>query len=339
MRIACILLACFLVYCSSCSHSPNQNRQSLSEGALEFKQQTNWPALPDDMVLGNPTGLGVDSGGKLWVFHRAGRVFSNPPPESPIPDPTILIMDPKSGELLDSWGANQFIMPHGLSIDQQDNLWLTDVGLHQIFKFDPSGKLLMSLGEAGVPGNDPAHFDRPTDVAVAQDGSFYVSDGYGNTRVMKFSPEGEFLFQWGSPGNEPGQFNLPHGIDLDSKGQVYVADRANNRVQVFTPEGKFIWEWQNRNEGEVYAVAVDKKTERIFATDYLIVNDSITKGSDILPLDEKGRPGNRFGRSANYFGTLARYHDLTLASDGSIYTGDILGNRIQKFIPKDKKDD
>ena len=107
-----------------------------------------------------------------------------------------------------------------------------------MFKFDHSGKLLLSVGERGVPGADGSHFNRPTDVATADDGSFYVSDGYLNSRVAVFSPEGRFLFEWGTKGGGPGQFNVPHGIALDSYGRVYVADRGNARLQVFDKKGK-----------------------------------------------------------------------------------------------------
>jgi len=331
MRVALFLSACSLILFYACSGSSAPDRLSGTGKPATYQQAIDWPALPDSLVLGNPTGLGVDSDGNLIVFHRAGRTFTNPPPALKIPKPTLLKLDAQTGTLLDSWGADLFIMPHGLSMDPQDNIWVTDVGLHQIFKFDPSGQLLLSLGEAGVPGNDPSHFDRPTDVAVTPDGSFYVSDGYGNSRVVKFSAEGEFLFQWGSPGQEPGQFDLPHGIDLDAEGRVYVADRANNRIQVFSPEGDFIWEWQNPKGKELYAVALDRKNGHIFATDYQILNDSIIKGSDIIQLEKDAKLVLRLGRSANYSGSVARYHDIALDADGSLYTGDILKNRIQKF--------
>ena len=114
-----------------------------------------------------------------------------------------------------------------------NNVWLTDVGLHQVFKFTASGELLLTLGTARESGNDSSHFNLPTDVAVLPGGDFYISDGYANTRVLKFSAAGEFLFQWGAPGSGPGQFRLPHGIALDQVGRVYVADRSDSRIQVF----------------------------------------------------------------------------------------------------------
>ena len=190
----------------------------------------DWPVLPADHVLGLCAGVGVDSHDHVFVFHRRERVWSTPFPTEPIAATTVSIIDGKSGKLITSWGAGLFIMPHGLTIDREDNVWLTDVGLHQVFKFTPDGKLLLTLGERATPGADHSHFNLPTDVAVLQDGSFYVSDGYKNTRVVKFAADGRYEFEWGGKGDGPGQFNLPHGIALDAKGRVFVCDRSNSRL-------------------------------------------------------------------------------------------------------------
>jgi peptidylamidoglycolate lyase len=145
----------------------------------------------------------------------------------------------KAGRIINSWGENLFIMPHGLKVDKQNNVWVTDVGLHQVFKFTHEGKLLLKIGEAKVPGKDATHFDMPTDIAIEDDGSFYVSDGYGNSRVVKFSATGQYLFEWGTKGDKESEFDIPHGITLDKNGNVYVADRENSRIQVFDSSGKF----------------------------------------------------------------------------------------------------
>src|SRR5439155_9710485 len=132
------------------------------------------------------SGVAVDSHNHVFVFHRANR-FSADDSATPIVAPTILCFDGESGRLLASWGAGLFRMPHGLRVDSQDNVWVTDTALNQVFKFTHGGKLLMTVGEAGKAGLDVKHFDKPTDVAVAPDGSFYVSDGYGNSRIARFS--------------------------------------------------------------------------------------------------------------------------------------------------------
>lgn len=116
-----------------------------------------------------------------------------------------------------------------MTVNQENNIWVTDVGLHQVFKFSQDGQLLMKLGVAKTSGNDSLPFNLPTDVAIAKDGSFYVSDGYGNSRVEKFSPSGNYLFEWGAFWEKEGQFDTPHGITLDDKGNVYVADREEVR--------------------------------------------------------------------------------------------------------------
>lgn len=200
----------------------------------------HWPRLPEGHVLGLCAGVGVDAQNRVFVFHRSGRKWSNPFPQEPIDKPTVSVFDGATGRLLSSWGAGRFIMPHGLTVAHDGTLWLTDVGLHQVFHCSPEGQVLRTLGEAAVPGADHAHFNLPTDVALLRDGSFYVSDGYKNTRVMKFSAAGRFEFEWGTKGREPGQFHLPHGIALDAQGRVIVCDRENERLQIFDARGTFL---------------------------------------------------------------------------------------------------
>ena len=206
-----------------------------------------WPILPEGETLGAVAGVAVDSHQRVFVFHRSGRTWpdSDELDPTPIPRPTITVFDGRSGAVLARWGSGLFAMPHGLTIDEHDNVWLTDAALQQIYKFSNDGHLLLARGERGVAGSDPDHFDRPTAVAVAHDGSFYVSDGYRNTRVMKFSSTGDFLFQWGTKGTGPAQFDLPHWVALDGAGNVYVADRENARVQIFNSSGAYLTQWKS----------------------------------------------------------------------------------------------
>ena len=200
-----------------------------SDTITKYELVKNWLKLPGNFVLGNSTGIGIDTNQNIFIFHRADREWPlfGSMPHTYISAKTILMVDRESGKILNSWGDNLFIMPHGLTVDNDNNVWVTDVGLHQVFKFNHEGKLLMKIGEAKVLGNNKTHFNRPTDVAVANDGSFYVSDGYGNSRIVKFSSKGKYLYEWGKKGDKEGEFNIPHAIDLDSNGNIYVADREN----------------------------------------------------------------------------------------------------------------
>lgn len=293
----------------------------------------NWLDLPKDLKLGNPTGISIDTNQNIVVFHRADREweFFSSMPVKPIQSKTILIINKENGKLINSWGDNLFIMPHGLKVDNENNIWVTDVGLHQVFKFSYDGKLLLKIGEARVAGNDSLHFDKPTDIAIAKDGSFYVSDGYGNSRVIKFSATGKYLFEWGKKGSKESEFNIPHGISLDNYDNVYVADRENNRIQVFNSTGKFIKQFAENSFGIICAVAFDKSKSKLFAVDDFAFLKVKHRGSDVFILDTTGKVQTRFGRSGSYEGNTSWYHDLTIDKDENIYVDDILGNTIQKF--------
>ena len=267
------------------------------------------------------------------MFHRASRSWQTPMPKDKIKENTIIEIDNSSGEIINAWGADMFIMPHGLEIDNENNVWITDVGLHQVIKYDSNGRELMVLGKEFEPGSDSYSFNLPTDVAVANDGSFYVSDGYGNSRIIKFSKDGSYQFEWGAFGNEKSQFNIPHGLDLDNKGNVYVADRENNRIQKFDSLGNFIAEWKNQSIGQLYSVNVNNYENYILGIDYIGLENMIPIGSDIIYLDLDLNVKSRFGRSGLYNGQKTRYHDIQIDKTGNIFVGDILNNSIQKFTP------
>jgi len=322
------------IFLFNCTNNNSAKKNKYEQDFTKYELVEGWPNLPQGYNLGQVTGIDVDTSQNVLLIHRAWRrwkILNEVFPDTPISANTVLELDRKSGKLLNSWGAGLFIMPHGLKVDKENNVWITDVGLQQVLKFSHDGKLLMKLGEARIAGNDSLHFNYPTDVAFATDGSFYVSDGYRNSRVIKFSKEGKFLFEWGKKGNEEGEFNTPHGIDIDSHGNVYVADRENNRIQKFDSKGNFLKQWKNDVAIQLYALKVDPKNENVIAIDYLTVNDTLIKGSDVIVCDSSVKFINRFGRTGLYNGPICRYHDITLDNEGSIYVGDILGNRIQKF--------
>ncbi|MBI3719729.1 MAG: hypothetical protein HY252_14195 [Sphingobacteriales bacterium] len=318
-----------MIYSCQSNHSATQ----VSSNDTKYEAVKGWPQLSEGYVLSQPTGIGIDTSGNIFVFHRTGRTWTEPFPDSLISLNTVLMLDKETGKILNSWGANYFIMPHGLTVDNDNNVWLTDVGLHQIFKFTHDGKLLMRLGVAKTPGNDSLHFNLPTDVAVAPDGSFYVSDGYGNSRVVKFSAEGHFLFEWGKKGTRQSEFQTPHGIDLDVKGNVYVADRENNRIQIFDSSGKYLREWDDSTFKRVFSVNIQKNTQQLFAIDYMTISPLIVKGSDVLSFDSSLNLFNRFGRTGELNHSSDWYHDLAVDKDGNIYVGDITNKKLVKFKP------
>lgn len=295
----------------------------------------NWPLLPDGIALGQVSGVGVDSSGNVFVFHRAERIWQGEELGLElIPSPTVFALNAETGDLTGWWGADMFVMPHGLTIDHEDHVWLTDVGLHQVFKFDREGNLLLALGERGVAGDDAAHFNMPTDVAVAADGSFYVSDGYGNSRVIKFSADGTYLTSWGTFGSEPGQFDVPHSIALDALGQVYVADRGNARVQIFDSEGQFIAQWKDKSLGRPWAVRISD-TGHVFIVDGGDQRTFFPDRARILKLDSEGQILSSFGSYGSAPGQFVWPHTIALGSDGAIDVGEVAtGMRVQKFIPQ-----
>jgi peptidylamidoglycolate lyase len=294
---------------------------------------TGWPKLPAGPGLGQVSGVDVDSHGNVFIFHRAERVWQGEVLAlPPIASPTVLTFDSETGELVTQWGTNRFVMPHSLTIDDADNIWLTDVGLHQVFKFDQAGNLLLALGAPGMPGDDAAHFNMPTDVAVAPDGSFYVSDGYGNSRIVKFSPEGRFLAEWGAKGNGPGQFDVPHSLALDGQGRVYVADRGNARLQIFDAGGQFIAEWQGAQLGRPWAVRLgaDGSVYVVDGGDQPVLFPDRAR---ILKFDAQGNLLASFGAYGQQPGQFTWPHAIAVGPDEALYVGEVsTGMRVQKFI-------
>jgi DNA-binding beta-propeller fold protein YncE len=218
----------------------------VGSGTYTYAMDENWAKLPEGWEM-PAASVAVDSRDRVYCFNRSR--------EHP-----IIIFD-REGNYLSSWGAGLFAFPHAIHIDEHDFLWLTDRDHGQVMKFTPQGELLMAIGTKGYrsdTGVDPADFSSsaykkvthggepfnlPTDITFAPTGEMFISDGYGNSRVHKFSPEGKHLFSWGEPGNGPGEFNLPHAVWIDRRGRLLVADRENDRVQVFDQKGKLLTIW------------------------------------------------------------------------------------------------
>lgn len=319
------------IYCMIGATMGSAQENTNKSSDKKYKLVKDWPQPSIKSNMGQPSGLGIDKEGNLIVFHRADAIDAADPKKLILKN-TMLKIDTESGKVIKEWGDGLFCWPHGLNVDKDGNIWVTDVGLHQVFKFDENGVLLMELGVAGEPGSDGKHFDKPTDVAVANDGSFYVSDGYGNSRVVKFSPTGEFMLQWGEKGTGKGQFNIPHSIDLDGAGNVIVADRENARIQKFDANGNFLEEWKNGVGANVYAIKVASPKGNLFAVDYKVENEGTRiLGSNIIEFDADFNVVNQQGRIGAYDGPLCRYHDIEIDNEGNIYTVDLLENHVQKF--------
>lgn len=229
----------------------------------------NWGQLPEGRTWGSSAGLDIDPfDGNLWAYERCGAgSFGAGTPvncdNNPV-DPVIKF-DRHTGEILANFGGGIMMTPHGIHVDAEGNVWITDFAAneagtkgHQVHKFSPTGELLMSLGTAGQAGNDESHFNQPNDVIVAADGSIFVSDGHNaqgmttnqaieegrasgqTSRIMKFAPDGTFIKQWGRIGVEHGEFRTPHAMEFDSQGRLWVADRGNHRIEIFDQEGNYL---------------------------------------------------------------------------------------------------
>lgn len=271
-----------------------------------YRPVPEFPQLPAGWTLGAVSGVATDSKGNVLVFHRGQH--------------PILVFD-KNGKFIRSFGDGMFSSAHGLRLDATDNIWVTDNGAHTVTKFSHDGKVLMTFGEKDVPAEDSKHFDKPTDIAFAPNGDFYVGDGYGNSRVVKFSKDGKFLLAWGKKGKAEGEFNLPHAVRLDSKGNVYVADRENDRIQVFDAAGKYLWQFGGFAPFGLF----------ITQDDTLFVADG--RANRVLKMTLEGKILAAWGSLGSEPGNFILPHGITVGPDGAVYVTDINGKRVQKFQP------
>jgi sugar lactone lactonase YvrE len=210
-----------------------------------YRTIADWAKLPEGRTWGSAAGVAVAPDGNIWVAERCGAnscAGSNLAP--------ILEFDP-SGKLLKGFGAGMFVWPHGITVDKDGNVWVTDAQGkdgkgQQVFKFSSDGKVLLTLGKPGVAGDGPDTFNQPSAVAIAPNGDIFVADGHNensNSRIVKFSKDGKFIKTWGKRGSAPGEIDVPHALAFDSKGRLFVADRGNNRIQIFDQDGTPIALW------------------------------------------------------------------------------------------------
>jgi peptidylamidoglycolate lyase len=306
-----------------------------AEASLErFEEVKDWPRLPPTVQLGEVSGVAVDVNGHVLIFHRPGRGFETAATEK-IKDPTVLEVAADTGALIASWGANTFLVPHGITVDGADNVFVTDVGLQQVFKFTHDGRLLLALGEPRVGAWDGTHFNQPTDIATRSDGTFYVSDGYVNSRVAYFDSKGKELYEWGKKGTGAGEFNNPHGVTfVPGTTDVLVADRENSRLQLFDKDGRFKRQWVGERDavttGRVFAAAADSTGAL-----YLGIRraDYDTQHTGVLKLDRNWKIVAAVGFGQPGDPVFNAVHDLAVARDGSIYVAETRTKRVVKLRP------
>lgn len=270
-----------------------------------------WPRLPASIVLDRVVGVAVDSRGFIYVAHRG--------------DHPLLCLNP-DGTLAREVGAAQqkkttaydrrgpVPIPiatrcwmHGLHVDPWDNVWITDVGRHLVMKFDPAGRHLLTLGVDGEPGCDDTHFDQPTHVAVAPTGEVFITDGYGNSRIVKKSAAGEHLLAWGRRGTAPGEFHSPHVITLADDGLLYMTDRENDRVQVFDQAGRFRAEWPGLHS-----------VDGLYAARDGFIYGSAGVDHALLRFDRTGRVCDVWLQP----GLVCYPHAIAVAPDGAFFTAE-----------------
>ena len=203
-----------------------------------YREDAGWGKLPAGAKWAGVISVDPAPNGDIWVFHRS--------------DPPLLRFD-STGKVVKSFGEGLFVQAHGMTVDRDGNVWVTDAQIkdgkgNQVLKFSPDGKLLMALGKAGVAGAGNDVFSGPADVAIAQNGDIFVADGHmadtAVNRIVRFSKDGKFITAWGKRGKGPGEFDTPHSIAIDSRGRIFVADRSNGRMQIFDADGHFIDQWK-----------------------------------------------------------------------------------------------
>ncbi|XP_012995716.2 peptidyl-glycine alpha-amidating monooxygenase B isoform X3 [Esox lucius] len=326
---------------------PKREDEEVLDQGYNLEEVTDWPETP--LQLGQVSGLALDSSDNLVIFHRGDHrwgvnSFDNNAKYQqqllgPIQQSTILVVGPTKGNVLKASGRNMFYLPHGITTDEENNYWVTDVALHQVFKLSSDGRSqpLVVLGEAFEPGSDKEHFCQPTDVAVdSVTGNIYVSDGYCNARILKFSPEGKYLSHWGAGSSDRRRripFRIPHSlVFLPDKRELCVADRENGRIQCFVGEsGEYVKEikkpefggevfaisYSPVQGGVIYAVNGESAFGHSAPVKGFVINYSTKEILDAFGPENK----QRFGMP----------HDIVVTEDGHVFVGDAASDSVLKF--------
>ncbi|XP_038220861.1 peptidyl-alpha-hydroxyglycine alpha-amidating lyase 1-like isoform X2 [Zerene cesonia] len=300
---------------------------------------------PDPTVkMGQVSGVAIDSSGQVHVFHRASNVWDASTfnirnvyqgiGENAITSPTVLVFN-STGELVDLWGENLFYMPHGITVDASGNVWVTDVALHQVFKFTPDNRKVpaLKLGEKFVPGDDDDHFCKPSAVAVHSSGDFFVADGYCNTRIIKYRADGTKILQWGRrSGQTPFTLNVPHALTIaEDKNAICTADRERGRIACFRADnGTYIHSYSHWLIGRrLFSVAYSPiQGGRLYLVNGPSLSASIPVRGYVIEytsgrLIQTFAPGDAFRNP----------HDVAVSPDGStVYVAELDPYKVYKFV-------
>ena len=301
---------------------------AVGSGEFLYQPVAGWEKLPDGWSFVEVAGMATDSRDRVYVFNRG---------EHP-----IIVFD-RDGAFLHAWGEGRFVRPHGIWIGPDDTLYLTDDMDHTVRKYTLDGQLLMTLGASGRPGDTGAQgfdyrtiervsppFNLPTNLALAPDGRMFVSDGYGNARIHRFSADGTLQHSWGAPGDAPAQFHVPHGIAAARDGRVLVADRENSRLQFFSPDGSYLEEWTDVvRPCEVFVdannlVYVAELGKRAGLYPWM-KPDPASAGGRVSIFDSKGALLARWGNADDPCAPDGFFapHDIWVDSRGSLYIGEV----------------
>ncbi len=280
----------------------------VGEGSHTYERVEAWAKIPEQWTLGWIGSVATDHNGRVYCFCRGTH--------------PLVVFD-RDGEVVGHWGDDLLNHAHGVFMDADEQLWLTDRYAQTVWVFDTDGRLRRRLGYPNVTSGAGGRFNHPTNTHIADDGSIFVSDGYGDARCHHFAPDGRLLASWGSPGDAPGQFNLPHGIWALNDDRILVADRENHRIQIFDPEGTFIEQWTDFRQPTDFFV--DEDAGVIYLTEL---------GGRITLLDFTGDLITRWGEQGDGPGEFVAPHGIWVDDEGAIYMGEVQrDDGLHKFVP------
>ena len=330
--IRCSLAALFCVVLPHGGSGQSVRAKAQNVPEIPFESVPNLLKLPATLQLGEAVGVATNSKGHIFVFTRSGS--------------THLLEFTQNGTFVREIGEGLygFLFAHAVRIDPEDNIWAIDEGTNMIIKFDPQGRVAMLLGrrpeaiegmkKEAAPQPEPYRFNRPTDVAWDAAGDIFISDGYGNSRVAKYTKTGQFIKSVGSRGTGPSQFNTPHAIAVDNQGNVYVADRNNFRIQVFDNDLNFKKAYDD--VGAPWAICISSGPHQyLYSSNSNSTNNEFQARSytgEIYKMELDGAILGKFGKSGKQMGEFSSAHEIDCHNPNEVFVGEITTWRVQKII-------